>query len=60
MMDQNYTIEEILLAVDELQSQKSVNKTKLNKSKSIHKDYSEVPKNTLKIIEQAEKNKTKF
>ena len=59
-MSKNYSIEEILLAVDELQNKKSANKIKLQTDKSMHTDYSEVPKNTIKIIEQAEKNRNKF
>tara|TARA_B100000242_G_scaffold275679_1_gene230935 strand:- start:2187 stop:2360 length:174 start_codon:yes stop_codon:yes gene_type:complete len=56
-MEDNYSIEEILLAVDELQNLK---KDKSSKYKSIEyakSDNLNIPKNTLKLIEEAEKNK---
>ena len=56
-MEDNYSIDEILLAVDELQNLKK-NKTKKvsNNSNSKSDDFS-IPKNTLKLIEEAEKSK---
>ena len=56
-MEDNYSINEILLAVDELQNLKK-NKTKKvsNNSNSKSDDFS-IPKNTLKLIEEAEKSK---
>ena len=56
-MEQNYSIEEILSAINEMQNKKKVNKNELTKAMSLKKDYSEVPKNTLKLIEEAEKTK---
>ena len=56
-MDQNYTIEEILSAVSEIQNKKTKKKTKVLENKLIKKDYSKVPQNTLKLIEEAEKIK---
>mgnify|MGYP001414208853 CR=1 FL=1 len=56
-MEQNYSIEEILSAINEIQNKKKVDKNELNKTQSFKKDYSEVPKNTLKLIEEAEKTK---
>ena len=56
-MDQNYTIEEILSAVSEIQNKKIKKKTKVLENKLIKKDYSKVPQNTLKLIEEAEKTK---
>ena len=56
-MDQNYSIDEILMAVNEIQNKKKEKKTKSIKNKSIQKNYSAVPKNTLKLIEEAEKIK---
>ncbi len=56
-MEDNYSIDEILLAVDDLQKLK---KDKTNKipnvsySKSVNSD---IPNNTLKLIEEAEKSK---
>ena len=55
-MEDNYSIDEILSAVDELQNLKK-NKTKKvsNNSNSKSDDFS-IPKNTLKLIEEAEKS----
>ena len=55
MMEQKYSINEILLAVNEIQ--KKEKKIDTLKSKLTQKDYSVVPKNTLKLIEEAEKIK---
>ena len=57
MMDQNYSIDEILSAVDEIQNRKKEEKNEVSLSLLIKKDYSEVPKHTLKLIEEAEKTK---
>ena len=56
-MEQNYSIDEILLAVDEIQSMKKENKNKKSITKTVKKDYSDVPKHTLKLIEEAEQTK---
>ena len=55
-MEQNYSIDEILLAVDEIQSRK-INNNKRSKTQFKKKDYSDVPKHTLELIEEAEKTK---
>ncbi len=54
-MKQNYSIEEILMAINDLQSFK---KDKLPSSEKFKpkKNNSEIPANTLKLIEEAEKN----
>ena len=55
-MEDSYSIDEILSAVDDLQNLKS-NKTK--KVSNISNDKTEdfgIPKNTLKLIEEAEKS----
>ena len=52
----NYSIDEILSAVDEIQGRKKDNKKKLS-TQSGKKDYSDVPKHTLKLIEEAEETK---
>ena len=55
-MEEKYSIDEILSAVDDLQNLKS-NKTK--KVSNISNDKTEdfgIPKNTLKLIEEAEKS----
>ena len=55
-MEDNYSIDEILSAVDDLQNFKS-NKTKKDSKVSNTKtDDSGIPKNTLKLIEEAEKS----
>ena len=54
-MDEKYSINEILSAVNDLQDNKKekiVNKIKVNKSVSLKK--SDIPSNTLKLIEEAE------
>ena len=56
-MDPNYSIDEILSAVDDLQKKRIIKKKNNLKDKLIHKDYSSVPKNTLNLIEEAEKFK---
>ena len=52
-MEENYSIEEILLAVKELHNEKKMNL----KNDTIQKDYSIIPTNTLKLIDEAEKVK---
>ena len=55
-MEDNYSINEILSAVDDLQNLKK-NKTKKVSSVSNAKtDDSGIPKNTLRLIEEAEKS----
>ena len=56
-MENNYSIEEILIAVDDLQKiKKEKNLSNLNeKSKQIEKTA--IPKNTLRLIEEAESSK---
>ena len=57
-MSQIYTIDEILLAVDEIQNKKKVKTSFSSKKIDLKKkDYSEIPKNTLKLIEEAEETK---
>ena len=56
-MKHTYSIEEILSAVDEIQNLKRNKKTLFRKGKDKNKDFSSVPKNTLKLIEEAEKSK---
>ncbi len=56
-MEKNYSINEILLAIDEINNSKKNKKLIDNKILSTKIDYSSVPKSTLKIIEEAEQNK---
>jgi hypothetical protein len=53
-MEQNYSIEEILVAVKELE-RKKINKIKIKETNYLKNDNSDIPKNTLKLIEEAEK-----
>ena len=55
-MEDNYSIDEILLAVDDLQN---INRNKIKKVSNVSNsksDNSSIPKNTLKLIEEAEKS----
>ena len=51
----NYSIEEILDAVNDLQKDKSKKKTIDKKNSSLILDNTHIPVNTLKLIEEAEK-----
>ncbi len=55
MNKNNYTIDEILSAINEL-NEKKVKEDISIKKKSDYLFNSEIPKNTLKLIEEAEKN----
>ena len=57
MIEHNYSIEEILIALDDLQKIKKNKKTKFVTYKEKKKDNSNIPKNTLRLIEEAEKSK---
>ena len=52
----NYSIDEILSAINEIQGRKKYGKKKLT-TQSEKEDYSDVPKHTLKLIEEAEETK---
>ena len=56
-MKEIFSIDEILSAVNEIQNKKKEKKIESKKNKSDQIDYSAVPKNTLKLIEEAEKLK---
>ncbi len=56
-MDDNYSIDEILSAVDDLQNLNKNKIKKVSKNSSSQSDKSSIPKNTLKLIEEAEKSK---
>ena len=56
-MENNYTIEEILTAVDDLQRIKKEKTDRINKKDSAQIEDTVIPKNTLKLIEEAEKSK---
>ena len=55
-MENNYSVDEILNAIDELQKIKKKKKITLDK-KFAKIDSSSIPKDTLKLIEEAEKYK---
>ena len=56
-MEESFSIDEILSAVNEIQNKKEKKKIETIKNNPIKKDFSAVPKNTLKLIEEAEKIK---
>ena len=55
-MEDNYSIDEILSAVDDLQNFKSSKTKKVSKVLNTKTDDSSIPRNTLKLIEEAEKS----
>ena len=56
-MRSNYTINAILLAVNEIRNSKRKDKIEIKNTKSINKNNKDIPINTLKLIEEAEKIK---
>tara|TARA_B100000212_G_C27060952_1_gene399719 strand:- start:384 stop:557 length:174 start_codon:yes stop_codon:yes gene_type:complete len=56
-MGDNYSIDEILLAVNDLQNLKKEKTNKISNTSNTKFDNSSIPKNTLKLIEEAEKSK---
>ena len=56
-MEDNYSIDEILSAVNDLQNINNNKNKKISKESSIKFDSSNIPKNTLRLIEEAEKSK---
>ena len=55
-MEENYSIDEILSAVDDLQNFKRNKTKKVSIVSNAKTDNSDIPKNTLKLIEEAEKS----
>ena len=55
-MEDNYSIDEILSAVDDLQNFKRNKTKKVSNVSNAKTDDSGIPKNTLKLIEEAEKS----
>ena len=55
-MEDNYSIDEILSAVDDLQNLKRNKTKKVSSVTNAKTDNSDIPKNTLKLIEEAEKS----
>ena len=56
-MENNYSIDEILSAVNDLQNISKDKNKNISKEPSIKSDVSNIPKNTLRLIEEAEKSK---
>ena len=57
-MEDNYSIDEILSAVDDLQNLKKKKTKKVSNNSNSKSDNSSIPQNTLKLIEEAEKSNT--
>ena len=55
-MEEKFSIDEILSAVDEIQKKKKKEKIEIIEKSINRRDFSAVPKNTLKLIEEAENN----
>ena len=53
-MEDNYSIDEILSAVDDLQNLKKNKIKEVSNISNSKSDNSNIPKNTLKLIEEAE------
>ena len=56
-MEDKYSVEEILNAVDDLQNLKKNENLKILRKKKIISENLDIPKNTIKLIEEAEKSK---
>ena len=56
-MEDNYSIDEILSAVNDLQNISKDKNKKISKEPLITSETSNIPKNTLRLIEEAEKSK---
>ena len=56
-MEDNYSIDEILSAVNDLQNINKDKNKKISKEPLINSDASNIPKNTLRLIEEAERSK---
>ena len=56
-MEDKYSVEEILNAVDDLQNLKKNENFKNLRKKKIISENLDIPKNTIKLIEEAEKSK---
>jgi len=56
-METNYSIEEILSAVDEIHNSRKKKIKEQSFNQSTKKTNIDIPKNTLRLIEEAEKSK---
>ena len=57
-MEDNYSIDEILSDVNDLQNLKRNKSKEISKYSNSDSENSSIPKNTLKLIEEAEKSNT--
>ena len=55
-MEENYSIDEILSAVDDLRNLKRNKTKKVSNDSKAKTDNTDIPKNTLQLIEEAEKS----
>ena len=55
-MEENYSIDEILSAVDDLRNLKRNKTRKVSNDSNAKTDNTDIPKNTLKLIEEAEES----
>ena len=55
-MEENYSIDEILSSVDDLRNLKMNKTKKVSNDSNAKTDNTDIPKNTLKLIEEAEKS----
>ena len=55
-MEDNYSIDEILSAVNDLQNLKKNKTKKVSSVSNARTENSDIPKNTLRLIEEAEKS----
>jgi|TARA_E500000178_G_C16365293_1_gene463577 hypothetical protein len=58
-MEKNFTISEILIAINEIQNRKKTKKSLTFSSEVKPETPSIIPKDTIKLIEEAEKNHKK-
>ena len=56
-MEESYSIDEILIAVNDLQNNKKEKKITIQSNTTNIKIKSDIPKDTLRLIEEAEKSK---
>ncbi len=56
-MEDNYSIDEILSAVNDIQNINKDKNKKISKQPLITSDTSNIPKSTLRLIEEAERSK---
>tara|TARA_B100001093_G_scaffold514197_1_gene587701 strand:+ start:1163 stop:1339 length:177 start_codon:yes stop_codon:yes gene_type:complete len=58
-MEKVYSIEEILSAFNDFQSKNKISKSEIKEKKNFIKEFSDIPKDTLRLIEEAEELKNK-